>query len=212
MYSVFAKRPSGSAEAAADDDRSDGASTGPPEVKSLTLAMLRTFLPEYLGPEAYASFRRLLAPDTVRLLDEVEPGGWVAEVHMQAVMGAIYGGALQGDDEAFMKLAHALALAGISRFMGIFLSLASQRFVLRKVPVVWKRLRRNAGEVVAEVEGDLVRLHYEGFPYFGDKVYRLLSLANCQALAYAAVEHIPKGRVVTWTDDTLTLEFDLAPS
>lgn len=180
-----------------------------PQVKSLTFATMRSFAPKYLGSDQYDAVRRRIGVQTRALLDGAEPGHWIPEAAMREVLTAIHEGPLAGDDDGFVRFARALAHEGITRFMRIFLSLASARFVLKRVPVVWKRLRRNAGEVVVEVEGDRVAICYEGFPYFGTATYRLLSLANCQALAHAATRRFPSGTIADWSDDTLRLEFDL---
>ena len=181
-----------------------------PQVKSLTFATMRDFLPERLGPDRWQRLRDELDPDVLALLDEVEPGTWVAEDHMHQLMAAMYRRALDADDEAFLAVVRGLAAAGISRFMRVFLGLTSARFVLKKVPVVWRQLRRNAGEVESVVEGQRVRVRYRGFPYFAEPAYRLLSLGNCQALAFAASSRIPQGTIGAWGGDHLELEFDLA--
>ena len=180
-----------------------------PEVKTLTFATLRTFGPQFFGSARFDRLRGQLQAEARAVLDTAEPGAWVAEATMLQVMSAIHRDLLRGDDDAFLDFARALAREGISRFMRIFLSLASARFVLRRVPVVWDRLRRNAGTVVTEVEGDEVRIKYAGFPFFFEPCYRLLSLANCQALVQAAVDSIPKGRIESFGYDQLELSFDL---
>lgn len=183
-----------------------------PEVKSLTFATMRTFAPKHLGAEAYDSVRGCLATETRALLDGAEPGTWIPETVMHEILTAIHHGPLDGDDDDFVRFARALAHEGITRFMRIFLSLGSARFVLKHVPVVWKRLRRNAGEVVVAVEGDRVGVRYERFPFFATPTYRLLSVANCQALVHAATGRFPACEIVGWSDDTLELEFDLVAS
>ena len=179
-----------------------------PEVKTLTFVTMRAVLPRRFDAEECARLYRGLSPETAALLRDAEPMGWAPERHMAELMAKIYRDLLASDDAAYLDFARDVASAGISRFMGVFLSLASPRFVLRNIPVVWRRLRRNAGQVTAESDGSIVRLHYRGFPFFSDRVYRLLSLANCQALAFAACHRIVPGRVASWTADTLVLEFE----
>lgn len=181
-----------------------------PHVKSLTFTTLRSFLPKHFEAEELETVLGRLEPATRTVLETAEPGEWVPEARMHDVMDAVYDGALQGDDEAFLVFARALAHEGIGRFMRVILSLASPRFVLRKIPVVWNRLRRDAGKVVADSDGDLVRLRYEDFPFFRYRVYRLLSLANCQALVEAATGRRPAGRIAAHTGSTMLLEFDLS--
>ncbi|MBL4684603.1 MAG: hypothetical protein JKY37_08455 [Nannocystaceae bacterium] len=181
----------------------------PAQVKTLTFTTLRGFLLEHFDAEANRRIRGELDLQTRTLLDEAEPGAWALELQMQALMRAVYEQVLRRDDDAYLEFARALAAVGITRFMKIFLSLASARFVLRRIPVVWDRLRRNAGQVTTELAPGVVRIRYQNFPFFGDKLYRLLSIANCQALVFAATNRIPPARVVEYSDDSLLLEFDL---
>lgn len=180
------------------------------EVKSLTFVTLREFLPKHFGNEQLVLLRSQLSLATLELLDSAESGAWVPEARMHELMRALHTSVLGGDDEAFLEFARGLAAAGINRFMRIFLSLTSARFVLRKVPVVWGRLRRGAGEVTVESEDSRVVLSYRGFPFFGTRAYRLLSLANCQALVLTATGSLPRGEVLRWSPDSLVLSFDLA--
>lgn len=195
--------------AAPESNRDDEQVAGVPEVKVLTFKTMRTFLPDYFGVATCDLIVSGLSPETTAILNQPDRSEWVPEAHMHELMRRIYEEALSRDDEAYLEFARALAMAGINRFLKVFLSLASERFVLRKIPVVWQRLRRNAGSVTANVDEGRVRLEYQGFPLFSDRVYRLLSLANCQALVCAATQRIPRGRIETWSNDTLVLEFEL---
>ncbi len=180
-----------------------------PEVKVLTFITMRSFVPRRMGEDAYASMRAGLSPETLASFDLEDPGEWVPEAHMHEVMRWVYDQMLESDDDAYLEFARDLAKAGISRFLRIFLSLASERFVLSKIPTVWKRLRRNAGQVSSEHADGIIRLSYDGFPFFGDRVYRLLSLANCEALVFAATKRLPLGAVKHWSKSSMILEFEL---
>ena len=180
-----------------------------PEVKTLTFVTLREFAPKHLGTLNYEAVRTGLRQETRDLLDNAEPGRWAPEAAMAEILKMVHYGPLGGNDKAFTQFAQALAHRGISRFMRTFLSLVSARFVLKRVPVVWDRLRRNAGAVAVTTDGERVRLAYDGFPFFSAQTYRLLSLANCQALVHAATGNYPRGSVVGWSEDSLVLEFRL---
>lgn len=180
-----------------------------PEVKSLTFVTLRKVLSDTFEAETIDAIREGLDPQTRDVLDNVGVGQWVPEDFMAQMMEAIYRRAFAGDDDKFIVFARTLGSEGVSRFLRIFLSLVSARFILRRVPVVWDHLRRGAGCVVAEKDEFGVRIRYAGFPFFGRPEYRLLSLANCQALVLAATGDVPRGAVESWSEDTLVLQFDL---
>ena len=175
----------------------------------MTFVTVREFLSQHLGADAYKDLCDALPSTTRALLRDATPGRWVAESHLQTVIRSLFEDSLGGDEVAFVECVRGMASAGVNRFMRIILSLASERFVLRNVPVVWKRLRRNAGTVDADVEPGLVRLRYDGFPYFGELACRLMSLANCEALVQSATGRLPKGKIVDWSSDTLVLEFEV---
>lgn len=128
---------------------------------------------------------------------------------MLNVMDTLLRTGFDGDSAAYQDFARRLAAAGISRFLKIFLSLTSARFALRRVPVVWNHLRRNAGAVKVGREDGGLRLIYAGFPFFSHEAYRLLSAANCEALAKAADGRALHARVETWSRDSLELYFEL---
>lgn len=180
-----------------------------PQVKALTFETLAGVLPRRFDAAKLVEIRAALSGPTREVLDVQQPGGWVDEVQMEELLGVVYELGLNREDPAFSEFCRDVALEGIGRFMKIFLSLASARFVLRRIPVVWKRLRRSAGAVTVEPSADFIRLHYVDFPFFGNHLYRLLSIANCQALVQAATGAAPPGRQVSWTETTLSLEFDV---
>jgi len=184
-----------------------------PQVKSLTLVTLRNELEsrylEQAGSVALARLWDTFLPETRIALEEAEPGGWVDEPVMYDVMTCLLHAGFDGDEELYTQFLRGVATAGISRFMKILLSLSSATFALRRIPAVWSHLRRNAGAVTATRHASGVRLRYEGFPYFDFAAYRLLSVANCQALVEVVTEELPATSIEDWTKDTLQLDFTL---
>lgn len=182
---------------------------GRPQVKTLTFSTLAGVLPQRFEAPHLAKIRGALTGPTREILDAGQPGSWVDEAHMQELLEVIYEVGLDREDEAFNEFCRTVALEGIGRFMKIFLTLASDRFVLRRIPVVWGRLRRCAGTVTAESGPGYVRLHYAGFPFFNSHLYRILSTANCQALVQAATGRVPVAQIKSWTGTMLCIEFDV---
>ena len=184
-----------------------------PQVKSLTFVTLRhvlfsSFVDER-GDKVLSAVWDELDLEARTTLQSAEPGGWVDEHLMLNVMETVLQTGFGGDSAAYLDFVRGLAAAGISRFLKVFLSLTSARFALRRVPVVWSHMRRNAGTVDVAREEDGIRLTYVGFPFFAHEAYRLLSAANCEALAQAAAGKAPHARVESWSTDSLELYFDL---
>lgn len=182
-------------------------------VKGLTFGTIRTYLIENHGEAGWEAFLAKLPRRSRTLLNECEFTEWYPETELRRIIHALHEHLAEGDDERFMELCRGIALAGISRFFRMVLTLASAKFVLRNIPTFWKRLRRGPARVTVETVSDsLIKIHYSDYRYCRDPLYRLLSLANCQAGVYAATKQIPKSEVESWTGDSMTLVFHLGQS
>lgn len=193
---------------AGDEEAPDGPREQ--QVKGLTFLTARKHFIAQLGEEGFGELIDPLDDELCALFTEAELNGWYPESQLRTFIYRVHGHLANGDDERFMELARDLALAGISRFFRMLMNLASARFVLRKVPVVWTRLRRGPATLEAEVTDDgRVLVHYRDYCYSDDAVYRLLSVANCQALVVAATGKVPVSEVETFDANSMTLSFVL---
>lgn len=180
------------------------------QVKGLTFDTARMHFCEQYGDEAWDLLMESLPRHTRKIFDEADFNEWYPEGEMRRFMHAVHEQLAHGDEQRFMEIVRGLALAGISRFFRMLLGLASARFVLRKVPVVWKRLRRGPAELRTELTDDgRVLIHYEDFRYCRDPIYRQLSMANCQALVQAATGKVPRAKVLVWDRTSMTLAFEV---
>lgn len=178
-------------------------------VKGLTFVTARRFVEREFGAEAFERLMAQMPASTRALFEDAAIDDWYEEAHMRTFIHALHRDLAGGDDERFMEIARELALAGISRFFRLVINLASARFVLKKVPVIWKRLRRGPAtlQAVTTAEGH-IEIHYRDFVYCADPIYRRLSMCNCQALVMAACDRVPPAQVVSWSADTMVLRFD----
>ena len=188
------------------------AGSGIQSVKGLTFLTARKHFIDKLGEERWEELIAPLDDEVKDLFVNAQLNLFYPEAHMRTFMHQLYYDLAGEDDEAFCAICRELALAGVSRFLRIFINLASARFVLKKVPVVWKRLRDGPAVLRAEVDDDRIRIHYEDFIFCHDHVYRLLSLSNCQALVEAATGEVPLCRILSYTNGTMCLEFLLPGS
>lgn len=177
------------------------------QVKALTFLTARRHFFETIGEEAFESLIEPLSPRIKELFVSAELHQLCDEEDMREFMHRIYEVLAKSDDETFCAIARGLALAGVSRFFRMLMNLASARFVLKKVPIVWSRLRVGPATLRTEVDEDRIRIYYSDFSYCSDHVYRLLSMSNCQALVYAATGKVPMSRIVTWDRTSMCLEF-----
>lgn len=178
-------------------------------IKGIAMATVRQHFPEAHGEAAFASLLATL-PNEIRVVfEEPQLDGWYPEEYMGAFFHAVHEQLADRDEERFLAIVRANMVAGVSRFMRVLLSLASAKFVLKKLPTVFAQVRRSNARLTPMIDGDQLRIRYEDFPFCRDPVYRLLSLGNCQALAQVASKQVPSSRVLEWGSDSMTLEFDL---
>ncbi|PRQ07555.1 hypothetical protein ENSA7_25450 [Enhygromyxa salina] len=179
-------------------------------VKGLTFETARRHLTQQFGERAWQSLMDDLPRRTRSLFDEAQTSEWYPEAELRRFIHVLHAQLAEGDDERFAEIARALALAGISRFFRMVVGLASARFVLLKVPVVWKRLRQGPAKLHTEIADDArVLVHYENYRYCRDPIYRQLSIANCQALVVAATNTVPPAAVLRHDSRSMTLAFEL---
>lgn len=179
-------------------------------VKGLTFQTARRHLTARFGEPAWQALMSELPRRTRKLFDEALTTEWYPEAEMRRFMHVVHAQLAEGDDQRFGEIARDLAAAGISRFFRMLVGLASARFVLLKVPVVWKRLRQGPAQLHAEATDDgRVLIHYDNYRYCRDPIYRQLSIANCQALVVAAVNEVPVAEVLRHDSRSMTLAFTL---
>lgn len=184
-----------------------------PQVKGLTFVTARRFFTTHFGEDVYEGLVRALPAGDQELFDNAQIDEWYDEHTLRRFIHEVYIQVAEADDAYFMQILRELALAGVSRFFRVLINFASARFVLKKVPVVWDRLRRGPATLHAEVvDEETIRIHYDGFPFCGDRVYRMLSVCNCQALVVAACKRVPECEVTEWTENSMVLQFTVPKS
>lgn len=181
------------------------------EVKGLTFVTARRHFVETLGEPAFEALIAKLPTRTRALFSDAKINEWYPEGELRRFIHLVHRELAEGDDARFLVIARELAGAGISSFFRMILGLTSGRFVLKKIPVLWRRLRRGPAELSVETAEDgRILIHYENFRYCRDPIYRLLSIANCQAAVVAATKKVPAAEVLEHAGSSMTLAFDLS--
>ncbi|MBC8069578.1 MAG: hypothetical protein IAG13_14670 [Deltaproteobacteria bacterium] len=176
------------------------------EVKGIWFESTRGWLLRTHGPEALARVEQRLAPELRGLLRDPMASQWYPESALAELLAATRAELTDGSARGFVAMVEDITLDGVGRFFRLLLSLASPGFVLRKVPVLWSRMRRGSGRVEVETLSDRVRVRYSEFPWFNDENYRLMTLATIQGICRAAGSRAPVAEVVQWSHDTLDVD------
>lgn len=146
-------------------------------------------------------------PVSVRsALAEPVAAQWYPEICLAHTLAALRRQLTDGSAFEFMRLVEDITIDGVGRFFRLVLALASPAFVLRKVPVLWGRMRRGQGRVEVELLGDRVQLRYAEFPWFDDENYRLMTMATLRGVTRAAGASTPLVEPVRWTHDAFVVD------
>ncbi len=147
-----------------------------------------------------------MAPPYRGILLDPLPGEWYPEAALGELLAAVRAELTDGSAEAFVQVIEDVTLDGVGRFFRLVLALASPGFVLRKVPVLWHRMRRGVGRVDVEAVHDRVVLRYRTFPYFDDENYRLMTVGTLRGVYRAAGAATPQVQILDWGPDRLDVE------
>lgn len=176
------------------------------EVKGIWFDSAARWVRTTRGEDALARVdARVSAPHRGILLDPVA-FRWYPESALGELLAAVRAELTDGSDAAFVQVMEEVTLDGVGRFFRLVLALASPSFVVRKVPVLWTRMRRGAGRVDVQVQPTHVRLLYRDFPYFHDDNYRLMTVGTLRGVARAAGAKAPTVEIAGWSSDSLDVD------
>jgi hypothetical protein len=179
------------------------------QIKGFVFATCKRYISQRFSPEVYDELVAGLPESSRQLFVDPIVSSFYGEAHMHAFVTRIHQELAKGDPELFGDIMRGIAAAGINKFFRLILSLSSASFVMRRVPLLYKRLRQGPAKLHVDEEGERFFIHYDSFPWCSDPVYRSTSMANLQAAAAAAGTPFPRVRVLRASSCSMTLIVDL---
>jgi hypothetical protein len=147
-----------------------------------------------------------MGEDHAHALLQPVASAWYPEATFQRAMQAVDEELCGGDPERFVEFIEACTVHGINRFLRIILSMTSPAYVLAKMPVFWARYRQNGGQLHVDIGDQRARLDYTGFPFFGDRNYRLFVRGVLRKTLEVASRARPEVTVRDYASDRLLVE------
>ena len=181
-------------------------------IKGLVFVTCRRFVEEGYGVEVCEALLSGLEPAAREAFNEPDVSELYPEAYMHAFVTRMHSLVAGGDEEAFCDMIRGIARLGISRFFRLILSLTSPVFVVKRIPLLFKRLREGPAELRTELDSAHIVVHYDKFPWCGDPVYRLTSMANIQAAVEATGAACPRVTVSECSSTSMSLVIDLERS
>jgi len=177
----------------------------PSEVKGIWFVAARDYARELHGEDVVT---RLVAssPEPFR---DIYAGpiasAWYPEAAFEQGLIVIYDVMTEGNDTMFERIMEGCTEHGINRVFRMLLRASSPSFVLRRVPTMWRQIRRGAGHVeVQQREGESF-VHYSELPWFHNPLYRMLTLGSLRALVRCCTGEAPRIEVTDHTRSSMSL-------
>ncbi len=158
----------------------------PSEVKGVWFVTARSYIERQFGSDTLDRIVDSIPREYRGAIEEPLASTWYPEEALQQALSAMHVELANADDKRFVEIVEESTREGVTRFFRVLLRVSTPGFVLRRVPTMWKQIRRGAGKVeVTVTDGDIV-IEYTEFPYFEDKLYRLLTLGSLRGLVELA--------------------------
>jgi hypothetical protein len=130
---------------------------------------------------------------------------WYPEATLQEALSLLHEEVAGSSDPLFERVVEGCVKNGIHRMFQLLLGASSPGFVLRMVPTLWRQIRRGAGQVDVEQHANHTLVRYSEFPWFRDRLYRVMTLASLRVILRNANRADPRIEVLEHGPATLSL-------
>ena len=133
------------------------------------------------------------------------PSAWYPEEALQEALSILHELVAQGNDARFERIVEGCTEKAIHRVFQMLMTVSSPGLVLRMVPTMWRQLRRGAGHVDVEQHDGHTLVRYSEFPWFNDRLYRILTIGSLRAVVRQCTSSAPRIDVLDYTRSSLAL-------
>jgi hypothetical protein len=184
----------------------------PSEVKGAWFVAARDYALEVHGPDV---LEQLIAQSPAKYRDIYAApiaSAWYPEDALQEALSMIHEIVAQESDFLFEQIIEGCTVQGVHRLFQMVMRLSSPGFVLRLVPTMWRQIRRGAGQVDVTQYDGFTELRYSEFPWFHDRLYRLLTTGSLRALVKLCTREGVRIDVLEHARDSLALRINYRAS
>jgi hypothetical protein len=175
------------------------------EVKGVWFVAMSGYVREVYGREM---LEMMLEQSPVEFRDAYRApiaSAWYPEATLQEALSLLHEVVAGDSDPQFERIVEGCVKHGIHRMFQLLLGASSPGFVLRMVPTLWRQIRRGAGQVDVEQHERHTLVRYSEFPFFRDRLYRLMTLASLRVITRGRSRGAPRIEVLDHDGSTLSL-------
>lgn len=178
-------------------------------VKGNVFVTVREWLVREHGESAYADLLDAMPAAHAAEVREPMPSIWHPEEVHQSMLHALNQVFCDRDPERYREAIAELTILGVHKFARLVLQMSSNAFVLRRLPTLWRIIRRGPATTEIEQQRGLTRIRYGSFPFYGDELYRTYILGVLTGIVRISAGVDPDATVVTHGDDRMLVELRL---
>ncbi|MFW5877444.1 MAG: hypothetical protein ACOCXM_11965 [Myxococcota bacterium] len=179
------------------------------EIKGLWFIAGQSYLSANLDPSVFQQFARALPPEFREVAEAPMASTWYPEDAAAHFLRAWLEVPAEGNRQRFRQMVGEASEQGLNRFFRAIARLASQRFLLRQTPTIFRQLRRGPATVTVEESDAGMVVHYRDFPFLDDPVYEDTFPAQLGALLHATTGDWPNTRVLDKAPNRMRVEVRL---
>jgi len=178
------------------------------EVRGAWFVAAREAVAEHFGSDGLEVLLAGLPAAHRAVVKDATAMDWQSEDALQSCLHSLRLQLAGGQRGRFGELLEQCTERGMGLVFSALVKLSPPRFVLSRVPDMWKAIRRGPGFVTVEHEEGSSVLRYQAFPYFADPIYQELTEHSVRALVRLCTSVDPSVTVERVTDDALDLRVD----
>ena len=178
----------------------------PPQVKGVWFVTARRYIVQEFGEAKLHAVSRALAEQTRPLILEPLASAWYHEDVFQEMLRAVMSEIAHGDSVAFSAFIEGSTVLGVNSFFRVLMRITSVKYLMHKMPVLSKQYRRNDSTCTVDASDTRAVLKWTNMPYFGDRNYRLYTVAMLAKTAELCTNTRPKVAVLEYGDDRFSVQ------
>ena len=178
-------------------------------VKGNVFVTVREWLTREHGREAYDDLLGAMPEDHAAEVRDPLPSIWHPEEVHQSMLHGLHAVFCDRDSRRYRDAIAELTILGVHKFARLILQMSSNAFVLRRLPTLWRVIRRGPATTDVEQREGLTTIRYGAFPFYGDELYRLYILGVLTGIVRVSAGADPEVRVVSHDVDRMRVELRL---
>ncbi len=178
-------------------------------VKGNVFVTVREWLVQEHGADAYEQLLEAMPVAHAREVADPIPSTWHPEAIHQSMLHGLHAVFCGRDPRRYQEAIAALTILGVHKFARLVLQMSSNAFVLRRLPTLWRIIRRGPATTEVVQEGELTQIRYGAFPFYEDELYRSYILGVLTGIVRISAGADPEVQVVSHGADRMLVELRL---